>query len=163
MYKYVKKKKGSNAVVKVGFGAKGSTFIPMLAGFAGGFGMDMFYGSMGLPGYDQRMNNCAAFSVGDGLQLIGLTALTFLSFITRSWTFAAFAFGATAGSMTPKLLAAFNMPRYGLFDLDPKSGTLSPLGGGARGAYQPINNAAKAVGDAVGKIIPQKANHGYYY
>lgn len=30
-----RRKGGSNAIVKVGFGAKGSTFIPMIAGFAG--------------------------------------------------------------------------------------------------------------------------------
>lgn len=139
----MQKRRKSSSVVKVGFGAKGSTYLPMLAGYAGGFGLDMFYGSMGLPGYDQKIGNCAAFSVGDGLQLAGLVGLTFLSFVTRNWTFAAFAFGATAGSITPKLLAAFNMPRYGLFDLDPKSGSLNPLGGGVRGAYEPI---AKAVG-----------------
>ena len=144
-----KKRKGG-AAVKVGFGAKGSTYIPMIAGFAGGFATDMFYGTMGLPGYDQKIGNCAAFSVGDGLQLIGLVGLTFLSFVTRNWTFAAFSFGATAGSITPKLLAAFNMPRYGLFNLDPKSGAISPLGGGVRGAYEPVNNAAKAIGKAVG-------------
>lgn len=157
------KKKRSSAAVKVGFGAKSGTFIPMLVGYAFGFAGDMAYSSLGFPGYDQKIGNCNAFSFGDIIQVAGLTGITFLSFLIRNWTFASFAFGAAAGSITPKLLAAQGLPRYLVFDINSKTGTIAPLGGGVRGAYEPLNNAAKAVGDTVGKIVPQKSNYVGYY
>lgn len=150
------KRGGSNAVVKVGFGAKGSTFIPMIVGYLFGFAGDALYNMVGLPGYDQKVGNCNAFSWGDIIQVSGLVGISFLAFVMRSWSIAAFSYGATAGSLTPKFLAAANFPRYGLFNIDPKTGSVAPLGGGARGVYDPLNNAAKAVTEGVKSVTNAK-------
>ena len=121
-------------------GSKGSTLIPMIVGALIGFVGDMAYGSLGLPGYDSKAPKCEAFSNGDVVQLSALTGVTLLAFATRNWLFVSAAFGMTAGSLLPKLLAASGMPRYIIFNLDPSQGTISPLGnGGLRGVYSAIS------------------------
>lgn len=148
--------------IKVGLGTKGSTYVPMLVGTVFGFIGDIAYNMIGGPGYDQKVGNCAAFSYGDLIQVAGLTGITFIAFVMKSWSVATFSFGAMAGSLTPKFLAAMGMPRYGVFNIDPKSGQIAPSIGTLRDVYPVTDKVAKAVTPQPSKTTnpTNKANLG---
>ena len=145
------RKKGGSSGIKVGFGSTGSTYIPMLVGYVFGFIGDIAYNMVGAPGYDSKVGNCAAFSWGDIYQVAGLTGLTFLAFVMKSWSVATFSFGAMAGSLTPKVFAATNiLPRYGLFNIDPKTGSIAPSVGTLRDVYPVVDK----VDNSIAKVLP---------
>lgn len=156
----VKERKGTG--IKVGFGSTGSTYIPMLVGFVFGFIGDVAYNMVGGPGYDTKVSNCAAFSMGDIYQLAGLTGLTFIAFVMKSWSVSTFAFGATAGSMAPKLMSSIGLPRYGVIDVDPKTGRIAPTIPTLRDVYPVTDKVAKSVSSVLPKSTnaPNKSNLG---
>lgn len=153
------KKKKNNDVISFGSGGTtGSTITPMVVGYFAGFIFDALYNMLGLFGYNQKVNNCNAFSMGDLYQMGGFMGLTMLSFFMKNWSIASFAFGVAAGSITPKLAASYGLPRYLLFNIDSSTGTLSPLGGGIRnitgGDNKQGSKAMAAVTDLSQNVSP---------
>ena len=137
------RKKGGRKGDVISFGtggSTGSTVVPMIVGYFAGFIFDALYNMLGLFGYNEKINNCAAFSKGDFYQVAGFMGLTMLSFFLKNWSIASFAFGVAAGSITPKLAASYGLPRYLLFNIDQKTGSLSPLEGGLRSITGGGNN-----------------------
>ena len=99
----------------------------LLLGGIGGVVFDMFYASTGLPGFDDELPSCQRLKFGDIIQ-IGLESLVLLgSLYTKSDKLRSFASGLLFGGLIPKL-SALNGPRYILFDLDPATGAIMPVG-----------------------------------
>jgi hypothetical protein len=106
-------------------GSKNDVIFPLLMGTIIGFVGDMFYSSLGLYGWSQKSAGCKALTIGDGIQLAGFGSLGFFGIMMKSWTMTAFCYGGLIGSLVPKMLAANNMPRYGIFNFDPKTGSIA--------------------------------------
>ena len=92
-----------------------------------GFIIDMFYGSLGGPGFNSKLANCDALKHGDLYQIGGLTTAHLASMFGKSWRLTAFTGGSVLGNLIPKILEAFGKPRYGVFDFDPSKGTITPF------------------------------------
>lgn len=99
--------------------------------FGGLLGMlaDAFWYSLGFPGSNRKVPGCGILSEGDVIQL-GLTGgATFLGFMTGNKIAPALTFGVMMGMMIPKLVTPFlGLPRYILFDYNPESGAIKPVG-----------------------------------
>lgn len=155
-----RKKKGD--VISFGTGGTtGSTFVPMIVGYFAGFVVDALYNMLGLFGYNEKINNCSNISKGDLYQIGGFMGLTMLSFFMKNWSVAAFAFGVSAGSLTPKVATIYGIPRYLLFNIDTNTGSLSPLGGGIRsitGGDKPStgSKAMAAINDLSKNVSPMQ-------
>ena len=99
----------------------------LLLGGIGGIVFDMFYGSTGLPGYDNPLQSCQRLKFGDIIQ-VGIESVILLgSLYTNSDKLKSFASGLLFGGLIPKL-SAINGPRYILFDFDPATGAIMPVG-----------------------------------
>lgn len=127
-----KGKKGKDVISFGTGGTTGSTVVPMIVGYFAGFIVDALYNALGLFGYNEKVNNCSNISKGDLYQIGGFMGLTMLSFFMKNWSIASFAFGVSAGSLTPKVATIYGLPRYLLFNIDTNTGSLSPIGGGIR-------------------------------
>lgn len=102
------------------------TSVFILLGGTMGVVFDMFYGSTGLPGFNDSLQSCPRLKMGDIVQ-IGLESLILLgSLYTNSNKLQSFAAGMLFGGLIPKV-SAVNGARYIFFDFDPSSGTISPI------------------------------------
>lgn len=122
-----KGKKGKDVISFGTGGTTGSTFVPMIVGYFAGFIVDALYNALGLIGYNEKVDDCKNISKGDLYQIGGFMGLTMLSFFMKNWSVAAFAFGVSAGSLTPKVATIYGLPRYLLFNIDTGTGSISPL------------------------------------
>ena len=100
--------------------------FPFIVGLILGFVGDMFYGSLGLPGYKHPTPQCSALMIGDLYQIGGFAGLGLAASLLQSTTASTFAWGGMIGTLVPKMLAANGISRYGLFDFDPSSGVITP-------------------------------------
>lgn len=101
--------------------------IYMGAGVIAGVIVDMFYGSMGGPGYNTSLGAvCKGLKQGDILQITGESLLLLASLFGSSWRLTGFAAGTLFGGLLPKIFAAMGWSRYGIFNYDPSTGTITP-------------------------------------
>ncbi|NOJ30297.1 MAG: hypothetical protein DA328_09045 [Nitrososphaeraceae archaeon] len=108
-------------------GKDSDTGIYLAAGLTGGLIGDMGYYAIGGPGTNRQNPSCPALTDGDLLQL-GLTGMVVLiSVFSKNWHLVSFATGGLVGNFVPKILAAKGLPRYGVFDLDKNTGSITPI------------------------------------
>lgn len=101
--------------------------VYMTAGVLGGGIFDMFYGSLGGPGYNTSLGSvCKGLKQGDIIQITAESLFLLASLFGNSWRLTAFAAGALFGGLAPKIFAAMGWSRYGIFDFDPARGTIKP-------------------------------------
>ena len=94
-----------------------------------GMGADFMWQSFGLPGRTNAIQGCPALNEGDIFQFAGAAFLTFVGFLTGSRSLPAFTFGIATGLLIPKVFTPYlKMPRYVLFNYDPTSGAVAPIG-----------------------------------
>ena len=110
-------------------GESKDTGVYMGAGAIGGMIIDMFYGSMGGPGFNTSLGpKCSGLKQGDVLQIAGESVLLLASMFGKSWRLSGFMAGVLFGGLLPKIFAAMGLSRYGIFDFDPSTGTITPKG-----------------------------------
>lgn len=131
----------------------------MVTGMAIGMGGDAVYGIMGLPGYNEKIPNCSAITVGDALQILLYSGFTLVGVLTNSVAIPAFTAGLLIGKLIPTIVTpAFGLPRYIIVDFDPQSGSLTPsfrapeiaLGGEKPAIVPPLTGGGGAPGTTEG-------------
>ncbi len=108
--------------------AMGTTTVMLIGGLVGML-TDAFWYSFGLPGGTTPVAGCGILTEGDIIQIALMGGATFLGFVMNIKIMPAFTFGAMFGMLIPKIVTPYlGLPRYGLFDYDPASGAIKPVG-----------------------------------
>lgn len=98
--------------------------------FGGLLGMfaDAFWYSL-IPSTSRKVPGCGILTEGDLMQFGLAGGATFLGFMTGNKIAPALTFGVMIGMMIPKIVTPFlGLPRYILFDYNPESGAIKPVG-----------------------------------
>lgn len=112
-----------------GFGGTVGVNTPVLVlmGMLVGIVADAMWYSLGLPGTKTPINSaCSMLTDADAIQFMGAGSLTLLGFLLDIKFLSSLTFGIMSGMMIPKVITPyFHLPRYVIFDYDPKTGSLT--------------------------------------
>ena len=88
--------------------------------------VDFLYQTNAVAGHNTPLQGCNALTMGDALQIGGISVANLVSAFTNNFTFSALTSGMIIGNLTPKLMTMMGKPRYIIYDLG-QGGAVKPI------------------------------------
>ena len=88
--------------------------------------VDFLYQTNAVAGHNTPLQGCNALTMGDALQIGGISAANVVAAFANNFTFSALTSGMILGNLTPKLMTMMGKPRYIIYDLG-QGGTVKPI------------------------------------